>query len=100
MELDCDEILKALANPLRREILSWLREPQQHFAAQSHPLELGVCCGLINERCGLSPSTVSAHLAVLQKAGLITSHKLGQWVFYKRNEPLISAFTARLSAQL
>ncbi len=100
MELDCDEILKALANPLRREILAWLREPQLHFASQSHPLELGVCCGLIYERSGLSPSTASAHLAVLQKAGLVTSYKLGQWVFYKRNEALISAFTARLSAQL
>lgn len=100
MELDCDEILKALANPLRREILVWLREPQLHFASQSHPLELGVCCGLIYERSGLSPSTASAHLAVLQKAGLVTSYKLGQWVFYKRNEPLIAAFTAQLSAQL
>lgn len=94
--MDIDAIHKALANPVRRQILQWLKEPQAHFAGQAHPLELGVCAGLIDERTGLSQSTVSAHLATLQKAGLISARRVGQWIFYKRDEEAISAFLDQL----
>ena len=89
---DTDEILKALAHPKRLEILAWLKEPQVHFAGQEHPLEFGVCAGQIEKRCDLSQSTVSAHLATLQRAGLVTTRRVGQWIFYKRNEETIKAF--------
>lgn len=95
-----DEIIKAIANPLRRDILRWLKEPQRHFPDQFHSLENGVCAGQIDQRAGLSQSTVSAHLATLQRAGLITSQKVGQWHFFKRNEPAIQAFIQRISQQL
>ncbi|WEX87051.1 metalloregulator ArsR/SmtB family transcription factor [Sinorhizobium garamanticum] len=89
--MDKDEILKALAHPARMDILTWLKEPEVHFSAQEHPLEMGVCAGQF-ERCGLSQSTVSSHLAVLQRAGLVTNRRVGQWVFYKRNEETIAEF--------
>ncbi|WP_181295399.1 helix-turn-helix transcriptional regulator [Pseudomonas sp. Q2-TVG4-2] len=95
-----DDIIKALAHPLRREILQWLKEPQRYFSEQHHSLESGVCAGQIDQRAGLSQSTVSAHLATLQRAGLITNRKVGQWHFFKRNEPVIAAFLARLAEQL
>jgi DNA-binding transcriptional ArsR family regulator len=98
--LDVDAICKALANPVRREILACLREPNQHFADQALPLDHGVCAGRIDAHCELSQSTVSAHLAVLQKAGLVTSKRVGQWVFFKRNEAVIEAFIAHMNAQL
>lgn len=94
--MDIDAIHKALANPVRRQILLWLKEPHAHFIEQDHPLEMGVCAGLIDARTGLSQSTVSAHLASLHKAGLITSHRVGQWIFYKRNEDLIQIFLNQL----
>lgn len=94
--MDIDAIHKALANPVRRQILLWLKEPHAHFTEQDHPLEMGVCAGLIDARTGLSQSTVSAHLASLHKAGLITSHRVGQWIFYKRNEDLIQIFLNQL----
>ncbi|WCM24836.1 ArsR family transcriptional regulator [Paraburkholderia bryophila] len=97
---DIDAIHKALANPLRREILGWLREPYAHFADQELTLEHGVCAGKIDARCGLSQSTVSAHLAALQRAGLVTSKRVGQWVFFKRNEPVIQAFLEHMNEQL
>lgn len=97
--LDLDEIIKALAHPVRREILQWLKEPEKHFADQEHPLELGVCAGKF-ERCGLSQSSVSAHLATLQRANLVTSRKVGQWSFFKRNEEVIQAFLKDFSTQL
>ncbi|WHS94043.1 metalloregulator ArsR/SmtB family transcription factor [Sinorhizobium kummerowiae] len=89
--MDRDEILKALAHPTRMEILTRLKEPQAHFSGQEHPLDMGVCAGQF-ERCGLSQSTVSSHLAVLQRAGLVTTRRVGQWVFYRRNEETIAAF--------
>ncbi|RVE86413.1 ArsR/SmtB family transcription factor [Sinorhizobium meliloti] len=89
--MDRDEILKALAHPTRMEILTWLKEPQAHFSGQEHPLDMGVCAGQF-QRCGLSQSTVSSHLAVLQRAGLVTTRRVGQWVFYRRNEETIAAF--------
>ncbi|MBF6624206.1 MAG: transcriptional regulator [Pseudomonadales bacterium 32-61-5] len=97
---DFDDIIKALAHPLRRDILQWLKEPQRYFPQQYHSLENGVCAGQIDQRAGLSQSTVSAHLATLQKAGLISSQKVGQWHFFKRNEPAIRAFIERIGQQL
>ena len=100
MPIDLDEIIKALAHPVRRDILNWLKDPEAHFADQHHSLENGVCAGQIDQRCGLSQSTVSAHLATLQRAGLISSQKIGQWHFFKRNEQAIQAFLAQMSQEL
>jgi len=96
-ELDTDEIYKALAHATRRSMLTWLKDPEKHFAEQEHPLELGVCAGMF-ERCGLSQSTVSSHLSILQRAGLITSRKVGQWVYYKRNNATVAAFLEHLKS--
>ena len=95
--MDTDAIHKALANPVRRQILHWLKDPHQHFAEQEHPLDFGVCCKLIDKRAGLSQSTVSAHLATLQRAGLVDTRRVGQWVFYHRNEETIAAFLTQLN---
>ncbi|APO68338.1 ArsR family transcriptional regulator [Rhizobium mongolense subsp. loessense] len=97
--MDRDEILKALSHPMRVEILNWLKDPKEHFSSQEHPLEMGVCASQF-ERCGLSQSTVSAHLATLSRAGLVTTRRVGQWVFYKRNEETIAAFLKQLSQDL
>jgi ArsR family transcriptional regulator len=42
--------------------------------------ELCVC--QIIEMLGLAPSTVSEHMAVLQRAGLVEVRKEGRWMFY------------------
>jgi DNA-binding transcriptional ArsR family regulator len=98
--MDIDAIHKALANPVRREILNWLKTPEQHFSEQEYPLDLGVCAGLINQRAGLSQSTVSAHLAILQGAELVTSKRVGQWIFFKRNEKNIKAFLKHMNGNI
>ena len=98
--IDIDAIHKALANPVRREILGWLKDPQKHFAEQEHPLDFGVCCGMIDKRSGLSQSTISAHLATLQNAELVSSRRIGQWVFFKRNEATIEAFLQSIKGGL
>jgi DNA-binding transcriptional ArsR family regulator len=98
--VDVDEVMKALANPVRREILAWLKNPEKEFKQQDHPYEFGVCVGKIYERTGLSQSTVSTHLSILQGAGLVTQRKVGQWVFYKRDEEAIRAFLDRIGHEL
>lgn len=95
-----DQIIKALSHPLRREILQWLKNPEAHFPEQQHRFDDGVCAGQIFQRTGLSPSTVSAHLALLQKAGLVRCKKVGQWHFFSRNEAAITAFLQELGQEI
>lgn len=95
-----EDIIKAIAHPVRRDILHWLKDPLQQFLDQHYGHDHGVCAGQIDQRCGLSQSTVSAHLATLQRAGLITSQKVGQWHFFKRNEDAIRRFLEHLSQEL
>ncbi len=97
--MDRDEILKALAHPKRLEMLGWMKEPEVHFSEQHHPLDMGVCASQF-ERCGLSQSTVSAHLSTLQRADLVTTKRVGQWIFYKRNEETIQAFLKDIGTTL
>jgi len=98
--MDIDAIHKALANPVRRQLLAWLKEPQACFPDQVHPLDLGVCAGMLDRKAALSQSTVSAHLATLLKAELITSQRVGQWNYFKRNEAVIAAFVAHMNSDL
>lgn len=97
---DIDDIIKALSHPVRRDILAWLKDPQRSFPSHQHSFELGVCAGKIFEKANLSQSTISVHLANLQKAGLITPKKVGQWIFYSRNDALIEKFLAQISSEL
>ena len=98
--MDIEEIIKALANPVRRDILLWLKDPAGNFPTQKHPLDLGVCAGQIDRRAGLSQSTISSHLATLQRAGLLDSGRVGQRVFFRRNEKAIQAFLDEMNRQL
>ena len=59
-----------------------------------------MCAGKFDQATGLSQSTVSAHLATLQRAGLVTSRKVGQWNFFKRNDAAIAAFIERITRDL
>ncbi|QFY62408.1 helix-turn-helix transcriptional regulator [Rhizobium grahamii] len=93
------KVIKALAHPARMEILGWLKDPETHFGLQDHPVAMGVSANQF-QRSGLAQSTVSAHLAALTAAGLLTSRRVGQWIFYKRNEEAITAFLKQLTFDL
>lgn len=86
MSIDISEALKALDNPTRLAILTLLKDPKTNFPEQeADPEQLGVCVSIIQERVGLSQSTVSNYLAALQRAQLVTSRRIGAWTYYKRN---------------
>lgn len=99
--MDTDVIFKALANPIRRQILEWLKHPTKYWAAEEcGNFERGVCAGQIERLGNVSQSTMSNHLSVLQQAGLITVEKYGQWSYFSRNEALIQQYLDHLKETL
>ena len=82
------DVVKALANERRLQILHWLKQPRTHFPPQvdGDLVRDGVCGLLLAEKLGISQPTASEHLKVLSRAGLIRAKRIKQWTFYKRDE--------------
>ena len=104
--MDALEIHKALANETRLNIMAWLKEPEKHFRPQGLHLPEGslprggVCVGSIQDKAGISRSTVSHYLDILQKAGLLTARRIGKWTYYSRNEVDVRKFVEFLNISL
>jgi ArsR family transcriptional regulator len=64
-------LLSALADPTRLEILRQLAGSAE------------VCACDFTSCCDVSQPTVSHHLKVLRDAGVVTSERRGNWVFYR-----------------
>src|ERR1700756_4682384 len=88
--------LHAIADPARRRILQALKER----GASSIGKEEGLCASDIERRLQLSQPTISHHMSILKKAGLVEAKKLGQWVWYRRNETALREFTRELRENL
>lgn len=84
--------LNALANEKRLQILGWLQYPRAHFPPQRDGdlVADGVCVVFIAEKLGVAQPTATQHLQTLKRAGLVTSKRVGQWTFYKRDEAAIA----------
>jgi ArsR family transcriptional regulator len=95
------DIFKALANKTRLEILEWLRAPEENFPGQKEfGYEHGVCVGQLQAKAGLTQSTVSDYLSILQRAGLIKATRRGQWTYYKRDEAAFEKLSELISRNL
>jgi len=90
-----DVTLHAIADPARRRILVALKQPGT--SSGKFP---GLCGGDIEERLKLAQSTISHHMAILTKAGLVDAEKQGQWRWYRRNEKALRRMVKSLRAQL
>ncbi|OSI18606.1 transcriptional regulator [Neisseria dentiae] len=88
------EVLKALSNEHRLQMLQWLKNPYGHFAAErlnnqemlqasGEAFDGWVCVGMITEKSGLAQSVVSGYLSTLKQAGLIESRRVGKWTYYR-----------------
>lgn len=64
------KVFEALASTPRRKILAYLAHAE-------------LSAGDIAARFDISKPAVSQHLSVLENAGLVTSEKRGQFVFYR-----------------
>lgn len=83
------------------------RKRAETFKALGHPARLHMIDLLADgERCvcdlvdavGLGWSTVSRHLAVLKKAGVLEDEKRGLQVFYRLALPCVASFSTCLDA--
>lgn len=94
-----DRALHAIADPTRRRILQALK------AVGSAPKSSGakpgcLCGGEIEEQIHLTQPTISHHMAILTKAGLVEATKQGQWRWYRRNEKAIRRVVKNLRGNL
>ncbi|GEK34542.1 ArsR/SmtB family transcription factor [Kurthia sibirica] len=83
------DIFKALSNETRLQIVEWLKEPEKHFPPSQDINDfenVGVCVTQFHEKLNVTQSTASQHLAILNRAGLVTTSRRGKWTYYKRNE--------------
>ena len=71
--------LKAIADPVRLQIVDFLRAPDSGCCSRSD----GVCGCDFEELLGLSQPTVSHHMRLLVESGLVRAEKRGRWVYYE-----------------
>ncbi len=99
--MDITKTLAALNNPVRRQILVWLKDRSNFPPALAEHADLeGVCVAYIQAKAALSQSTISSYMGLLKDAGLVTSERHGQWTFYARNEAAIEAAMTALTREL
>jgi DNA-binding transcriptional ArsR family regulator len=96
-----DRVLHAIADPTRRMILQTLKEGVASAKVEQRPASGScLCAGDIEQRVKLSQPTISHHMAILTKAGLVEATKRGQWRWYRRNEKAIRQVVKILRGKL
>jgi ArsR family transcriptional regulator len=78
----------ALSDPVRLRVLSMLAD-----AAEGE-----VCVCDFVEPLGRSQPTISHHLKILSKAGLVQGEKRGRWVWYSINRRRLAALRAAIDS--
>ena len=76
-----NETMKALADPVRRDILQMLRSGRKS-------------AGEIGEKFNLTGATVSYHLAKLKSAELISEEKYKNYIYYSLNASVFEELLA------
>lgn len=80
------EELKALAHPLRFQILELLKSGEMNV-------------GEIESASGIGQPTLSQQLSVLRKAGLVATRKEAKLVFYSREEDRFAAIARAITGE-
>jgi DNA-binding transcriptional ArsR family regulator len=94
--------LKAVASPVRLDILRYLKDPAGNFPAQvdGDPVKDGICADFIRDKLGIAAATASRHLTLLTEVGLLIATRKKGWTFYRRDEKAIRRFANRLHSEL
>jgi DNA-binding transcriptional ArsR family regulator len=121
-DLSLDRVLHAVADPTRRRILQTLKERGASIETKSsgrkgsrqkasgragstvghdsRKKDVSLCAGDIETCVHLSQPTISHHMAILTKAGLVEAVKHGQWRWYRRNDYAIRQIVKLLREEL
>jgi ArsR family transcriptional regulator len=86
IEIDCVEFCKALADDTRQKILVLLLEKEMNV-------------GEVVEAFSMSQPTISHHLGILKRLGLVTSRKEGKQVIYAINHDNVVECCGQLVAK-
>ena|SRR5579864_837726 len=99
---DLLQALKAIASPVRMEILRCLKKPTVEFPPQvdGNPVSDGICADFIRERLGIAAATASRHLTLLTDAGLLIATRKRGWTFYRRDDRAIERLAKKLKSDL
>lgn len=76
IKLGFQETFKALADPVRRNILTMLREKK-------------LSAGEISSNFDMTSATISYHLSILKKADLIKEEKRKNFIYYELNTSVV-----------
>ena len=79
------QTMKALADPVRREILNMLKTGR-------------MAAGEITERFDITAAAISRHLSVLKEADLIRNTREGKFIFYELNASVLEEILLWISA--
>lgn len=74
--MSLQQTLKALADPIRRDILNLLKEG-------------ALSAGEIGEHFSVTAASISRHLSVLKEADLIRDHREGKYIYYELNTSVL-----------
>ncbi|CAM4019770.1 ArsR/SmtB family transcription factor [Deinococcus frigens] len=88
-EMQITDMLEALTDPVRVELLRVLREGHEH--CQHLPDYLGIHVSDLTKSMNLPQPTVSRHLARLRQVGLVRVERRAQWMYYTRDEAVIAS---------
>ena len=76
MKLGLQDTLRALADPIRREILSLLKSGR-------------LSAGEIGQHFPVTAAAISRHLSVLREADLIRDQREGKFIYYELNTSVL-----------
>ncbi len=74
--MSVQKTLKALSDPVRREILNLLKNGK-------------MSAGEISDKFPITNSAISRHLSLLKDADLITDSREGKFIFYRLNTSVL-----------
>lgn len=99
--MDLVTICNALGNKTRYQLIKSLKDKTISTCCDRiEYYENGVSVGDVVKLSGLAQSTVSQHLAVLEKAGLIYKEKRDLWSCYFLNTEVVEEYLKELNLDL
>ena len=99
--MEASEICNALGNKTRYRIIRSMKNKSISTCCDRiEYFENGVSVGDVVKMTGLAQSTVSQHLFVLEKAGLLYKEKRDTWTCYFLNTKVLEAFLQELDSDL
>jgi len=88
--------LKALADPTRRKIVELLRSKGSCSCDLVSAADSGLCVCDLKTKLGLTQPTITHHVQTLRAAGLISTRKIGRWLYCRRDEKALDRLGAWL----